>query len=91
MHFVLMTHDFHRPPGFFSEHDEIRSEQPYLDHATRFDTSEQAAAKLASISGSRNAPPFIVTPLAEAEACPGVMKTSAIITQYARCSHGRRR
>lgn len=71
--FVLMTNDFHHV-GFFRDQDGECSEQPYLDLATRFDTFEQAVVKLASISGKRNAPPFTVTPFAEAEARPGVMR-----------------
>lgn len=70
MSFVLMTHDLSQP-AFLSEHDGHYA-QPYLDHATRFDTQEQAETKLALISGGRNAPTFIVTPFTEAAACPGV-------------------
>ncbi len=72
MSFVLMTYDLYQP-AFLREHNGTHYAQPYLDHATRFDTQEQAETKLALISGGRNAPTFIVTPFADAAAYPGVL------------------
>ena len=74
MSFVLLTEDLHQLAFLTGESDGSRSAQPYLDLASRFETSEQAESALASVSQSRNAPVFVITPFAKAESLPGVMR-----------------